>query len=132
MRLIHLHARDVHLLHSLLMMDLCAVGCDTLEAVDGLKIHGTNVRRPLITDTPPLTFQQLFHGRFWQLASRHQGALPLGELPVAQGAAQPFDVSGLAGPGAMRDIAWAGAIELCTVWIRARESSISLLRWRRQ
>src|SRR4051812_37974227 len=29
-------------------------------------------------------------------------------------------------------IACAGAIELGTMWIRARESSISLLRWRRQ
>src|SRR5262245_29853975 len=38
---------------------------------------------------------------------------------------------GLAGPGAMRDIVCAGAIELCTVWIRARESRISLWRWRR-
>jgi hypothetical protein len=132
MRLIHLHARDIHLLHGLLMMGLRAVGRDTLEAVDCLEIHGTNVCRPLITDTPPLTLQQLFHSRFWQLAPRHQGALPLGELPVAQGAAQPFDVPGLAGPGAMRDMACAGAIELGTVWIRARESGISLWRWRRQ
>jgi hypothetical protein len=131
MRLIHLHARDVHLLHSLLMMGVCAVGRHTLEAVDGLEIDGTNIRGPLVTDTPPLTFQQLYHGRFWQLAPRHQGAFPLGELPVAQGAAQPFDVPGLAGPSTMPNIACAGAIELCTVWIRARESSISLLRWRR-
>jgi hypothetical protein len=102
-----------------LMMGLRAVGRDTLEAVDCLEIHGTNVRRPLITDTPPLTLQQLFHGRFWQLAPRHQGALPLGALPVAPGAAQPFDVPALAGPGAMRAMACAGAIALCTVWIRA-------------
>src|SRR5215475_12303018 len=131
MRLIHLHARDVHLLHGLLMMGVCAVGRHTLEAVDGLEIYSTNVRRPLITDTPPLTLQQLYHGRCWQLAPRHQGAFPLGELPGAQGAAQPFDVPGLAGPGAMRNIACAGAIALCTVWMRARESSISLWRWRR-
>jgi hypothetical protein len=128
MRLIHLHARDVYLLHGLLMVGLRTVGRDALEAVDCLEIHGTNVRRPLITDTPPLTLQPLFHGRFWPLAPRHQGALPLGELPVAQGAAQPFDVPGLAGPGAMRDMACAGTIELCTVWMRARESRISLLR----
>jgi hypothetical protein len=132
MRLIHLHARDVHLLHGLLMMGVSAVGRHPLEAVDGLEIDGTNVRRPLITDTPPLTFQQLFHGRFGQLAPRHQGALPLGELPVAQGATQSFNVPGLASPGAMRNIACAGAIELYTVWIRARESGISLWRWRRQ
>jgi hypothetical protein len=130
-RLIPLHARDVHLLHGLPMMELRAVGRDTLEAVDGLEIHGTTVRRPLITDTPPLPLQQLFHRRFSQLAPRHQGALALRELPVAQRAAQPFDVPGLAGPGAMRDMACAGAIEPCTVWMRARESGLSLRRWRR-
>jgi hypothetical protein len=131
MRLIHLHAPNVHLLHGLLMMDAGTVSRDTLEAVDGLEIHGTNVRRSLITDTPPLTFQQLFYGRFWQLAPRYQGALALGELPVTEGATQPFEVSGLAGAGAMRDMACAGAIALCTVWIRARKSDISLWRWRR-
>src|SRR5262249_37151474 len=65
MRLIHLHARGVHLLHGLLMMGLCAVGRHTLEAVDGLEIDGTKVCCPLITDTPPLTLQPLYHGRFW-------------------------------------------------------------------
>jgi hypothetical protein len=122
------HARDVYLLHGLLMVGLRTVGRDALEAVDCLAIHGTHVRRPRITDTPPLTLQQLFHGRFWQLAPRHQGALPLGELPVVQGAAQPFDVPGLAGPGAMRAIAGAGTIALCTVGMRAREASIAFLR----
>jgi hypothetical protein len=89
MRLIHLHARDAYLRHGLLMMGLCTVRRHTLEAVDGLEIDGTNVRCPLITDTPPRTLQQLCHGRFWQLAPRHQGAFPLGELPMAQGAVQP-------------------------------------------
>jgi hypothetical protein len=56
MCLIHLHARDVHLLHGLLLMGVGAGGRHTLEAVDGFEIDGTNVRRPLITDTPPLTF----------------------------------------------------------------------------
>ena len=32
----------------------------------------------------------------------------------------------------MRDVAFAGTIEPDTLWIRAREASISLLRWRRQ
>jgi hypothetical protein len=32
----------------------------------------------------------------------------------------------------MRDVACAGTIELGTLWIRTRESDISLLRWRRQ
>src|SRR5262245_9697116 len=32
----------------------------------------------------------------------------------------------------MRDVACAGTVELCTLWIGARESDISLLRWRRQ
>src|SRR2546427_10920310 len=85
-----------------------------------------------MTGTADLTVQQLFAGRVWQLAAGHQAALPLGALSVAQGAAQPFDVPGRAGPGAMRDMACARAIALCTVWIRARESRISLLRWRRQ
>src|SRR5215813_8302009 len=99
MCLIPLHARDVHLLHGLPMMERRAVGRDTLEAVDGLESPGPNVRRPLITDTPPLTFQQLFHSRCWPLAPRHQGARSLRELPAAQRAAQPLDVPGLAGPG---------------------------------
>jgi len=73
MCLIHLHAQDVHLPHGLPRMDLRAVGRDTLEAVDGLELHGANGRRPLLTDPPPLTLQQLFHSRFWPLAPRHQG-----------------------------------------------------------
>src|SRR5262245_64298291 len=32
----------------------------------------------------------------------------------------------------MRDVAFARTIELRTLWIRAREASISLLDWRRQ
>src|SRR5919202_858480 len=129
--LIHLHPLYVQFLDDLAMMELGPRGCHLLKPMHGLECHPTDIGGALITDTPPLTFQQLFHGHFWQLAPRHQGALPLGELPVAQGAAQPFDVPGLASPGAMRDVAWAGAIELCTVWIRARESGISLWRWRR-
>src|ERR1043166_3844792 len=35
-------------------------------------------------------------------------------------------------PGAMRDVGFAGTSEPCTLWIRTRESGISLLRWRRQ
>ena len=50
-------------LHGLRMMGLRAVGRDTLEVVDWLERHGTNDRRPLITDTPPLTLQQLVRGR---------------------------------------------------------------------
>ena len=86
----------------------------------------------LITDAPTLTFQELVHGRFWEFASGHQGPLPFGELSVACRAAQPFDVLVRPCPRPMRDVAFAGTIELRTLWIRAREASISLLDWRRQ
>src|SRR5262249_1969265 len=35
-------------------------------------------------------------------------------------------------PGSMHDVAFARTIEPCTMWIRTRESGISLVRWRRQ
>jgi len=126
MRRIHLHARDIDVLHGLLLMGVGTVGRHTLAAVDGLALDGTHVCRPFSTATPPLPWQQLCHRRFWPLAPRPQGAVPLGALPVAQGAAHPFDVPGLAGPGAMRKSACAGAIALGTGWMRARASRISL------
>src|SRR5262249_2318692 len=86
----------------------------------------------LITDAPPLTFHQLYDGIFRELAAGHEGALPFRELPVAGRTAQPFDVLVRPGPRPMRDVASAGTIALRTLWIRARESRISLLDWRRQ
>jgi hypothetical protein len=99
--------------------------------MDGLEIHGTDIRRALITDAPALTFQALFHGRFREFAPGHQGPLSFRELSVTSRAAQPFDVFVGACPRSMHDVACSGAIEACTLWIRARESGISLLRWRR-
>ena len=58
MRLIQLHALHLHVLHALPMVRLGPLGRHALKAMDGLEIHGTDVRRPLITDAPPLTFQQ--------------------------------------------------------------------------
>src|SRR5215468_2391540 len=45
---------------------------------------------------------------------------------------QSFDMLVRPCPRPMGDVAFAGAIEPCTLWIRARESGISLWRWRRQ
>src|SRR4029450_11695710 len=51
---------------------------------------------------------------------------------LARPPARPFDVLAPPGPRPMRDVAFARTIELRTLWIRAREASISLLDWRRQ
>src|SRR5712691_5557106 len=99
--------------------------------MDGLESHGTDVRRARITDAPALTFQELCHGRFGECAPGHQGALPFGELPVTGGAAQPFNVFVGACPRSMHDVSCVGVVASCTLWIRTRESSIPLLRWRR-
>ena len=71
----------IHVLHALPMVRLGPLRSHVLKAMDGLEIHGTDVRRALITDAPALTFQELFHGRFWEFAPGHQGPLPFGELP---------------------------------------------------
>src|SRR4030095_10901451 len=131
MRLIQLHALHLHVLHTLAMVRLSPPRSHVLKAMDGLEIHGTDVRRALITDAPALTFQELFHGRFWEFAPGHQGPLPFGELPVTGGAAQPFDVFVGACPRLMHEVSFAGVVESCTLWFRTRESRIPLLRWRR-
>src|SRR5678815_2917971 len=131
MRLIPLHALHLHVRHTLVMMRLGPLRRYVLKAMNGLEIHGTNVRRALLTDAPALTFQELFHGRFWEFAPGHQGALPFGELPVTGGAAQPFDVFVRPGPRSMRDVAFTRTIKPGTLGIRTRESSIPLLHWRR-
>src|SRR5215216_8131735 len=132
MRLIQLHPLHLEVLHALLVVRHSPLGRHPLEAMDGLEIHGTDVGGSLITDTPPLTFHQLYDRVFRELAAGHQGALPFRKLPVACHTAQPFDVLVRPGPRPMRDVAFAGTIALGTVWSRARESRISLLRWRRQ
>src|SRR4029450_8041589 len=132
MRLIQLHPLHIQVLHALLVVRLGPLGSHPLEAMDGLEIHGTDVGSPLITDTPPLTFHQQYDGVFRELAAGHEGALPFRELPVACRTTQSFDVLVRPCPRPMRDVAFAGTIEPGTLWIRAREASISLLRWRRQ
>src|SRR5919204_3299188 len=132
MRLVQLHTGHVDVPDHLLVMGLSTLSRHPLKAIHGLEVDATDVRGAFVTDTPPLTLQELLHGRFWQLAPRHQGALPLGKLPVAEGAPQPFDTLGRACPGAMGDVAYAGAIEPGTLWIRTRESGILLRRWRRR
>src|SRR4029434_4018469 len=132
MGLIQWHAFHIHVLHALSMVHLGSLGSQALNAMDGLESHGTDVRGALITDTPALTFQEPFYGRFGELAASHQGPRPLGDLPGAHGTAQPFDMLMLARPRAMSNVACAGAVELYTRWIRTRESCIALLRWRRQ
>src|SRR5678816_4260881 len=103
MGFIQLHALHIHVLHALPMMHLGPLGRYALKAVDRLEIHGTDVRCPLITDAPALTFQQSYDRIFGELTAGHQGALPFGELLVACGAAQPFDMLVRACPGPMRD-----------------------------
>src|SRR5262249_11366580 len=131
MRLIQLHALHLHVLHPLAMVRLGPLCSHVLKAMDSLEIHGTDVRRALITDAPALAFQKLFHGRFGEFAPGHQGALPFGELPITSCTAQPVDVFVCACPRSMHDVAFAGVVESCTLWIRTRESGISLLHWRR-
>jgi hypothetical protein len=113
------------------MVGLGALSSDALETMHRFESHGTNVGGPLITDAPPLTFQQLYDRVFGELTTGQQGALPFGELSVACRAAQPFDMLVCTCPGSMCDVACTGAIEPGTVWIRAREARIFLLCWRR-
>jgi hypothetical protein len=114
------------------MVRLGSLSSQALKAMDGLEIHGTDVSGPLITDAPPLTFHQPYDCIFRELAAGHQGALPFRELPAACHTTQPFDVLVRPCPRPMRDVACTGTMALGTWWIRARESGISLLRWRRQ
>jgi hypothetical protein len=83
MGLIQLDPLHVYLLHDLLMMGLRTVGGHRLKPIHSLEIHRTDIGSAFITDTPPLTFQELCHGRFGEFAPGHQGPLPFGELPVA-------------------------------------------------
>jgi hypothetical protein len=126
MGLIPLHALHIDVLHALAMVRLGSLGSQGLKAMDGLESHGTDIRGALITDTPALTFQEPFYGRFGELAAGHQGPRPLGELLGAHGSAQPFDRLLLARPRAMSNVARAGAVDLYTLWIRTRESRIAL------
>src|SRR5262245_51862632 len=132
MRLIQLHTCHLHVLYALPMMGLGTMRGHALEAMDRLDLHITNICSAFVADTPPLTLYQPYDRVFRELAASHQGPLPFGELSVAYRAAQPFDVLVRPGPRPMRDVACAGTVELCTLWIGARESDISLLRWRRQ
>ena len=132
MGFIHLHPGHVHPTDNLAMVGLGTLGCHLLQAVHGFEIHRTNVSGALITDAPPLTFHQPYDGLFGELTAGHQGALPFRELPVACRTAQPFDVLVRPCPRPMRDVAFTRTIELRTLWIRTRESRISLLDWRRQ
>src|SRR5215813_7414597 len=132
MGFIQLDAGHVHLAHYLAMVGLSALGSDVLKAMHRFEIHRANVGGPLIADAPPLTFHQPYNRVFGELAAGHQGALPFRELPAACRTAQSFDVLVRPCPRPMRDVPCAGTIEPCTLWIRARESGISLLRWRRR
>jgi hypothetical protein len=131
MGFIHLPPLALDVLHGLLMIGVRAVGRDALEAIDCLESHRTDSSSALIADTPPLTLQQPFPGLLRQLAPGHQRARPLGELLGADGTTQPFDVLVFPCPRPMRDVAFAGTIALPALWIRARESGIRILNWRR-
>src|SRR5215813_12421026 len=131
MGFVQLDARHVHLAPHLAMVGLSAPGSDGLKAMHRFELHSTNVGGPFITDAPPLALEQAFDGLLRQLAAGHQGTLSLRELSVACRTAQPFDVFVRTCPRPMRDVAFAGPVELCTVGIGARASGISLWRWRR-
>src|SRR4030095_13132955 len=107
--------------HALLVVRHSPLGRHLLETIDGLKIHGTDVGGPRVTNPPPLTFHQLYDRVFRELAAGHQGALPFRELPAACRTAQPFDVLVRPCPRPMREVPFTGTIEPGTLWIRARE-----------
>src|SRR5262249_11383341 len=131
MGLIQLDTLHVYLLHDLLMMALRTAGGHRLKPMHGLEIHRTDIGGALITDTPPLTFQELGHRRFGEVAPGHQGPLPFGALPGACRAAEPLHVFVFACARPLYDVPSAGTLDAWTRWIRARESSIPLRRWRR-
>src|SRR4029453_13401168 len=132
MRLIQLHPLHIQGLNALPVVHLSPMGSHPLEAMDCLEIHGTEVGGPRPPDPPPLTFPQPYDCVFWELAADHQSALAFRELPIAYGTAQPFAMLGRPCPRPMGDMAFTRTIEPGTVWMRARESAISLWRWRRQ
>jgi hypothetical protein len=131
MRLLHLDTGHVHLVDNLAMMGRSTMGSAPLQAMHCCESHGTNIGGSFITDAPPLTLQQLYDWVFGELAAGPQGALPFRELPGAYCTAQPFKVLVRPGPRPMHDVALAGTIEACAWWMRARESRLSLWRWRR-
>jgi hypothetical protein len=59
------------MLHVLSMVRLGSLGSQRLKVMDGLEIHGPDVRWTLITDTPALTLQEPFYGHFGELAAGH-------------------------------------------------------------
>jgi hypothetical protein len=132
MGFISLDTLHVDVPDDLLVMGLGPLSRDLLQAMDGLEIHRTHVGSARITDAPALAFQQPHDRVFGKLTTNHQGALPFGELPGAGRTAQPFDVFVLACPRPMRDIPFAGTIELRTIWIWTRKLRISFLSWRRR
>jgi hypothetical protein len=71
MCLIQLHSLHIHVLDALLMVLQGPLDCHPLKAMHSFEIDGTDVRRPLITDTPALTFQQAFHRGLRELAPSH-------------------------------------------------------------
>jgi hypothetical protein len=119
MGFIQLDAGHVHRTDHLAMVGLSALGRDVLQAMHRLEINRTNVGGALITDAPLLTYHQSYDRLFGELTAGHQGPLPVGELPIACGAAQPFDVFVRPCPRSMGNVAFAGPIELSTLWIRA-------------
>jgi hypothetical protein len=92
MGLIPLDARHVHRPDHLAVVGLSALGSDVLQAMHRLEVNATNVSGALITDTPPLAFQQAYDRLFGELTAGHEGSLPFGAFPVACYTAQPFDV----------------------------------------
>ena len=129
MGFVHLDAGHVHLAHHLAMVGLSALGSDVLKAMHRFEIRRTNIGGPLVTDAPPLTFDQPSDRVFGKLAMGHQGARPFGELLVACRAAQSFDVFVRAWPRSVHDVPGTGTIKARTRWIWTRKASLSLLRW---
>jgi hypothetical protein len=122
---------DVYRPDHLAMVGLSALRSDVLQAMHRLEIDRTNVGGARLTDAPALTLRESYDRGFGELTAGPQRAFPFGALPVACGAAQPFEVLVRACPRPMRAVAFAGPIEPRTLWMWTRESSLSLLRWRR-
>jgi hypothetical protein len=111
MGFIQLHPWDAYRMDHLAMVGLSALRRNMLKAIHRLEIDRTNVGGAFITDAPALTLHQSYDRVFRELTAGHQRPFPFGELPVAFGAAQPFDVLVRACPRSMRDVAFAEPIE---------------------
>jgi len=130
MGFIQLHPFHLQVLDGLLVVFPSPMRSDALEAMYGLDVDATDIGRPFIADPPSLTFEQLEHGRFWQLAARHQGTFPFRKLAPTGRARQALYMVVFPRPRPMTEIVPTGLVEIRTRLIRTGKSTIlSLDNW---